>query len=370
MKRTKRLFTLIIGLIFLMIPMTALAAERVTPNGHGYASTPYQLNDLGIGEYEFSTRSGDKIYLEITTKVAATVYIKEDPNQTKKNVGANNSYYAQLSYQSSSTTCTVVVEAHKHQWKAASGTCVICNKKCKHPKTTIVKYQQDGDYHIIHRKCKTCGYVLEEKVKHSWSIAETGDGNQHLVRCNKCKATKYGKCKFTKVINCKPKTDFAKKSIYHRTIYKCSCGYKKGVDEVHTYKNNVCTKCGFKRAVPGAMTGLKVVQKDSPKKKSYTFEGHWGVTGKWVSAKTVTYYVCNVNFSFAAPKNGYKYEIEYTPFVSSIVSGGKTLKTVTTTSNDLYLILPKAATEVTFKVTPISKTGTRGKTQTITKTIK
>ena len=63
------------------------------------------------------------------------------------------------------------------------------------------------------------------------------------------------------------------------------------------------------------------------------------------------------------------FEISYTPYVEGIVEGGKTTQIVDATSNKIRVVLPNATNEVTFKVVPISKTGTRGKAKTIKKTI-
>ena len=371
-KSAKRVFALVLGFILLMLPMTSYAATKVTPEGHGNGYYPYTLKDLGIGEYEFTVKSGETIYVDVYTKVAAQVYIKEDAKGTKKQVGPNNDYYAKLSYASTSTTCTVVVAEHKHVWKTNEfeGRCSICGEKCKHPSLQLVKYLHDTtSQHVIRKKCKTCGLIIDKKEKHTWKIAGKGNGTQHQMKCSKCGDTKYVDCNFKKVVSYKQKTAFAIKGQKHTTIYECSCGGRKAVTEAHTFVKGKCSKCGFKRVIPGDVTGLKVVQKNTLKKKSYTFEGHWGVTGKWVSAKTVNYYACDVTFSFNKPTNGYKYEIEYSPFVSSMVSGGKTLQTVSTTSNSIRVILPSASNTVTFKVTPISSTGNRGATKTIKKVI-
>ena len=373
MKRAKRLLTLLVVMVFMMLPMTALAATKVTPDGNGNAYRPFELKDLDYGEYEFSCKSGETVYVSVTTKVAAEVYIKQDPKQVKKNVGPNNSYLANINYQSSSTTCTVIVQKHKHVWKANSGTCSICGAKCKHSSATIVKCVNNGvtdsspNNHTIYKKCKTCGYEFTETGKHGYAIAGKGDGN-HYIKCTKCNAQKKVACKLKTVTSCKPKTDFAKMGTYHRTIAKCDCGYKKAFDEVHTFKGNKCTGCGFTRVVPGEVTGLKVTRNTALKKSSHKFEGYWS-DGTWVKAHTVTYYEGTVTFSFDKPKNGYKYEISYTPYVEGIVEGGKTTQIVDATSNKIRVVLPNATNEVTFKVVPISKTGTRGKAKTIKKTV-
>lgn len=372
MKRSaKRVFALVLGFMLLMLPMTSYAATKVTPEGHGNGYYPYTLKDLGIGEYEFTVKSGETIYVEVYTKVAAQVYIKEDASKTKKQVGPNNSYFAKFNYASTSTTCTVVVAEHKHVWKTneTEGRCSICGKKCKHPSLQLVKYVKGYDNHTVRKKCKTCGLIIDKKEKHTWKISGKGDGNYHDRKCTKCGQVKSVKCTFKKVVSYKQKTAFPTKGQKHNTFYKCSCGYKKAVAESHTFVKDKCTKCGFKRVIPGDVTGMKVVQKTSLQKKSYTFKGHWGVNNQWVPAKTVNYYACEVTFSFNKPANGYRYEIEYSPFVSSIVSGGKTVQTVSTTSNKICVILPSASNTVTFKVTPISSTGNRGATKTIKKVI-
>ena len=366
--KIRRLIVLTFVLV-MAFSMNVFAATPVTPDGKGNSYMPYELNDLGVGEYVFSVTSGDMIYLNVTTSVAAEVSIKEDTSGNAKVTGPNNSYLAQFKgIKATSDTMTVVVSVHKHSWDSGTGICKICNAKCEHKVTEVAGYEKEGatdsKVHYIQNKCKECGHIVKTKEAHTFKVESKGSNGYHFVKCSKCGESKSVKCKFKKTGKYSQIKTFETKGNCHNTIYKCECGDTKSVAEKHTFKKNKCTKCGFKRIVPGNIKSIKNTKKTSVKQKTVTWKGHWS-RGTWIPSHKTTYYVADYTFKWNKPKNGYRYEVEYTPFVSDVVSGGKTVKIISKNNVKFHFCLAKKSQTVTVKVTPISKTGTRGKTKKI-----
>ncbi len=358
---------LVLVIAFVMVFSTnVFSATIVTPEGKGNSYQPYELKGLGVGEYEFSVTSGNMIFLDVYTSSAAEVSIKEDSSIKPKITGPNNSYLAKFQFNATSSKCTVVVSAHKHSWNSSTGICTVCNAKCEHKSTELNGYEKDGatasTSHFINYKCKECGHIVQTKEKHSFKVESKGSNGSHYVKCTKCGESKAVNCKFSKIVKYNQLKAFDTKGYHHNTVYKCECGATKSVAQQHTFKNNKCTKCGFKRVIPGKVSSVKVTKKSSLKKKTVKWNGHW--SGKeWIPAHTTTFYVADYTFKCNKPKNVSKYEIEYSPFVNSVVSGGKTVQLVSKNKFKFHFCLYKKSQTVTVKVTPISKTGTRGKTK-------
>lgn len=368
MKLKKKLIVLV-AMMLLLIPMEAFAATKITPEGHGNGYAPHEVKNLQIGEYEMDVKAGEQEILNVYTSVPALVSIKDYPNVEAKVTGPDNSYLARFSFTPTTSTITIVVAAHTHNWSKADGECVVCHEKCQHPETEISGYQindataESAVTHYSLNKCKVCGYIIKTKEKHDFSIVGKGKNGHHEIKCSKCKDSEFVDCKFKTVVSCKQQKKLEDKGKTHLVTSKCECGAVNTSAQAHTFKKNKCTKCGLKKIVPGKINGVTAKQNSSVQKKSYTWKGHWS-RGKWYPPHTTTYYVSDYTFSWSKPKDGYKYEVEYSPFVSSVVSGGKTVKVVSKTSVKYRLCLASPSKVVTFKVTPISKSGIRGKTKT------
>lgn len=369
MKVKKKLIVLV-AIMLLLIPMEAFAATKVTPSGQGNGYAPHEVKDLQVGEYEMDVKAGEQEILNVYTAVPAKVSIKEYPDVEAKITGPDNSYLARFSFRTTSSTITIVVAAHTHDWSKSDGECVICHEKCQHPETEISGYDkvyttdESGVSHYVLNKCKVCGYIVKTKEKHDFSIVGKGKNGSHEVKCSKCNDHEFQKCTFKTEVSCKQQKKFEDKGKSHLVISKCDCGATNTVTKAHTFKKNKCTKCGLKKIVPGKITSVNAKQNTSVQKKTYKWKGHWS-RGKYYPPHTTTYYVSDYTFSWKKPKDGYKYEVEYSPYVSSVVSGGKTVKLVSKTNVKFHLCLPSPSNVVTFKVTPISKSGIRGKTKTI-----
>lgn len=245
--------------------------------------------------------------------------------------------------------------------------CQNCGYKCKHPKASREYYNEYSAYngkHMQRFSCSVCQEVsLTDKADQKnctfkkWTHETNFD--RHYADCTVCGNT------YTE--DCALKTSYKKDAwdthVVTKTCTKCKedsiLSSKKGAN--HTFKNNVCTKCKFKRIVPGTLKVTSAKQSGKMKSKKTYYPAKWvyEVSSGWVHKKahTVTEYKYPISMKVNKTKNVTKYVVSYTKYYHEdnvIASSTKTSFKCTYSAN-------KKVSKATMYIIPLSKTGTPGK---------
>lgn len=319
--------------------------------------------------------------LDITTSIFGNA-VKLTAGTPKK-IASGQTYSCRVSKSNRSLTvmATKISESEvcSHSYSSSTGKCSKCGDVCKHPiwyygvcetckmKCNHNSFKKSGIYsstisdnnHVISYDCAICGTkdVKEEEQTHTWKIDGIGVGGKHSESCTVCGVFRTVDC-VQKSITTKHLTEFSEKGCYHEQSSVCECGGTFAPKKVaHSFKKNVCTVCKFKQIVPGKTTIKKVKQTQKLKKKKWTERGHWDSFGNWISTQKHVYYTCKVKLTLKKGKNTYGFNI--TTNKSGIKRTVTTKKTTYTLKYDSNKVKPK---KITVYVTPISKTGTLGKT--------
>lgn len=149
----------------------------------------------------------------------------------------------------------------------SGGKCSWCGFVCAHPQSARI--YDTGYSHIAeqgqskHAKCYKCSVCGVEKLYdkaepcriNKWTY---NDAYTHEGTCSVCKARVVERCTnkyiYTKISKGRDvRADLSWE--YHNATAKCkTCGHldsgASNVRGMHTFRKNVCTKCGFKRVVP------------------------------------------------------------------------------------------------------------------------
>ncbi len=273
---------------------------------------------------------------------------------------------------------------HDRGWTSAdtngSLKCTLCGFICDHKaNTNTVKKTEDweseyekGHKHKYSVTCSVCNHAtlnFEDPIEphdYNGGKVEYASDDQHRLTCTKCGYNTLQKCDYEvkKAEYCSDSSfpDAAAKG--HNATLVCKiCGHEERVtQEKHNLVNGVCTVCGWKKVTPGKVTGVKI--KKSVKRQNKSFGGYWrGLT--WVKKTTKAYKICKATIRFKKAKNAAFYVIEKTPKTDTTVADSWTIKTTKLTKEMWFMGNAKKAT---FKITPYSKEGVKGKT--FKKTIK
>ena len=273
--------------------------------------------------------------------------------------------------------CRLVTNASEYCSKNAYGThtfsrgndskCRNCGYQCTHPRASREYQNEYNAYNGKHMRCFSCPVCQEisltdeadtEKCTFSKWTHET-NFDRHYADCTVCG--------YTYTEDCTLKTSYEKDAwdthVVKKTCTKCKgdsiLSNKKG--ENHTFKKNVCTKCKFKRIVPGTLkvTSAKQSGKMKSKKTYYPEKWVYEVSSGWVRKKahTVTEYKYPISIKLKKAKNAKQYVVSYTKYYDEdnvLARSTKTSFKCTYTSN-------KKVSKATLYVIPVSKTGTPGK---------
>lgn len=251
------------------------------------------------------------------------------------------------------------------------GECIkYCGYTCKHPKEGR-KYDYSYYENVIvngvskHMPlfwCSTCeskGRDLADAkpctVK-KWT--KKSNEEKHHGICTVCNWEAYGTCKY--------KTTYGKGSwSIHYVSDKCTvCGVgssKAIKTQNHSFKKNVCTKCKFKRVVPGTLKISSLRQSGKMKKSYYTVQAHWekrSGTYYWIPAKKAAKYEYKIYYKLSSA-NAKKYIISTHPKWNA---SGYWLIGTNKKSSTIKFNKSSAIKNITLYITPVSKTGTPGKT--------
>lgn len=251
------------------------------------------------------------------------------------------------------------------------GGCVNCATICEHPEEYREYYCETGDTYYGHYAwedgvhyrlytCIRCGMTecIEDKgtrctVEYSISL----DSMCHDAVCKVCGYAEKYQCEY-KTYTKKTSSDKT-----HTTYKKCAvCGRKSDDSEKkvkHTYKDNKCTKCGFKRVVPGTVKVKSAKCSAKGTKKTYKANGekYYHYTYKIalnLSSSNAVKYIVSVNENPDKKVDRDNRQVFSKSKFTFTYKGKKN----------------KKPTKVTLYITPVSKTGTYGKTVKKTVTLK
>ena len=267
-----------------------------------------------------------------------------------------------------------------------SDTCFLCGFVCEHPddkrvyyvdittsKYDCYDYNREG-----HTKLYKCEYCCKSSIpdestteKHKYTRTKANIYNDyHTATCKVCDYSVESACKY--------KTTYKKGSsdTHHKVVKTCTIckqpGYVANDSQKHSYKDNKCTKCGFKRVVPGTVKISTAKNTAAGKKRTVNVEGKWVYSnGEYIWKKPYKYTVYDYKISLKfSSKNAVKYIV--TNAADKEFDDGHKNRIVTKKNEFTYTYTSsrKTANKVTLYITPISKTGTYGKTVKKTITLK
>ena len=286
-------------------------------------------------------------------------------------------------YQYTQEECKHVNNEDNYYYFVNDDTCYLCGYVCKHPKeyreygtytgtSAYLNYTSDEKMHYREFECSYCDQKgVEEGKKHSLKYTkENLYDNYHKVSCKVCS--------YSKTADCKYKTSYKKtgNDQTHKVVKTCkTCkqkGYVANDRQKQSYKNNKCTKCGYTRVVPGKLKISTAKNTVAGKKRVVNVEGKWVYqNGEYIWKKPYSYncYDYKIKLKYSS-KNAVKYLITNSKDKdlddgrnNRIVTKKKELTYTYTTGRNRYK-------KVTLYITPISKTGTYGKTVKKTITLK
>lgn len=255
--------------------------------------------------------------------------------------------------------------------------CFLCGYVCKHPKKDRVyanyssvelNYFTDAKKHY---RDFTCGYCCKSGIKEEpgekhkfgkWEQKASWYDNIHTRKCKVCGYKQTGECSYQKVYK-KAGNDQT-----HKVELVCKTCKQKGYiakdSQKHTYKNNKCTKCGYQRIVPGKLKITTAKNTEKGKKRVVNVEGKWVYSNnQWIWKKPYSYncYDYKISLNISA-KNATKYLV--TNSKDKDLDDGRKNRVISKKKSFTYTytVGRNKAQKVTLYITPISKTGTYGKT--------
>lgn len=401
--------TFVIAIIMTMVLSVGAQAAVNVSSGDGSESSPYEITVSGASEelleYQLHPDSENKYYFASRIKLKATEIVQITIKDVKgegnyfrieregKDNGASGAKFIVRSGETLNVKATArsggvstmkitakVVSNEEYCPKDISGIhdfyqgeCRYrCGYQCKHPRESrryIDQYEitvvNGVSKHMRSFKCSECDLLVEDPADaqactvEKWS-KESAERKEHHGTCTVCgkevyMACEYNKTKYTKI-----------NESAHNVSKQCSiCGGYDGSyyykSEKHAFKKNVCTKCKFKRVMPGTLKISSLKQKGKKKKTHYTVEAHWekrGSTYYWIPAKKATSYEYKLYYKIRS-KNAKKYIISLNPNWKA--SGDWMLSTKKKSfTYKFYRSTP--IKKLTLYLTPVSKTDTPGKT--------
>ena len=251
----------------------------------------------------------------------------------------------------------------KHTFTASYGAkCAnSCGYTCTHPKASREYYNDykwlSNRQHAQYFTCNICECkdydASEAKACTLGSWIADNNHSYHCAECTICGNSYQENCSFTK----KTYKHYAWDT--HFEYATCSkCGKTgNGIAKKHTFKSNKCTKCGFKRIVPGASKITYIKQTGGLKIKTYRRNGYFDKFLEWHPARTTRTYNYKIKIKFKKAKNAVRYVISTSKSINSpaVYTMGKSKTSATFT----YSASSKKK-QVTLYLIPISKTGTPG----------
>ena len=207
----------------------------------------------------------------------------------------------------------------KHRYMSVTE-CINCGAACTHPKASRSYYNDyhelPGRQHAQMYECQICGqksYDASEGVACTLGPC-TADNNfpYHTADCTVCGTTYRDDCTFTSEKYIPRAWD------EHMFATTCSaCGKESAPSaQSHTFKNDVCVKCGFKRIVPGKLVVTSIKQNKKVKARSIYHEARWvkNSYGQWIyqNAYKSKAYDYKIAVKFKKAKNAARYIVSNT----------------------------------------------------------
>ena len=235
---------------------------------------------------------------------------------------------------------------------------MIAQDECVHEKGAGTALKKTAKEHTMSYECKWCGKKDIATATGAHTFKPTGESyskTTHRIECTECGYGKSENCKFNKIKYKKYNGNCHKKEL------TCAgCGNVKSFQyAAHKVSGGKCKYCSAKVILPGA-TKITGITQHIPYTKQTKAKGHWA--GKvWIPSTTATSYFYPMTVKYTKAKNAKKY----------IISLKKPSKTLTGTtglsvSKKAYFKFKNPTKGVktkklTIYVTPVSRTGTYGK---------
>lgn len=244
---------------------------------------------------------------------------------------------------------------------------MITQDECSHKKGKGTTLKKTATEHTVSYECKWCGKkdIITETGEHTFKpTGESYSDTTHRIECTACGYGISEDCKFTK----------AKYTKYNGNCHKkelvcADCGNIKSTEyEEHKVKNGKCKHCSAKIVTPGTTKITSVKQQKAYTKKTKT-EGHWAGS-VWISATTATSYFYPLTVEYTKAKNAEKYIISLSKPVKTLDSTTGLSVSTKTTYDFKNPTMGVKTNKITVYVTPVSSTGTYGKSVKKTITLK
>ncbi|MDO5156233.1 MAG: hypothetical protein Q4D51_09740 [Eubacteriales bacterium] len=231
--------------------------------------------------------------------------------------------------------------------------CADCKENLGEPQTcSYVDWKYDSDFSNTHRGYCVCGNSISGECKKEADVVKTKwvkyDNNQHI---------KY---------------------------YYCKCGrkYDKSEYAKHSFSKGKCKKCGFKTITPGTTKITSFKQVGKMKLRKVHLPVRWNSsTHKYDPAIDRYDYSTKLIIKYKKAKNADHYIVSTCPYKNNKAGKeanknyhfmyeqkGTTFNETTGFGFYTVTVKPKKISKLTVYVTPVSKTGTMGKS--VKKTIK
>lgn len=235
---------------------------------------------------------------------------------------------------------------------------MISQDECTHAKDAGTPLKKTASEHTMSYGCKWCGKkdIATETAAHTFkATGESYSKTSHKIECTACGYTSTEKCKFSKTKYTKINGNCHKKE----TVCAGCGNVKSSKDEAHKVSGGKCKHCAAKVVAPGTVKITSIKPKKAYTKKT-TVKAHWA--GKtWIPAKKATSYFYPLTVKYTKAKNAKKYIISLKKPLTTLDSEAGLSVSKKTTYEFKNPTKGVKTKKITVYVTPVSSTGTYGK---------
>ncbi len=244
---------------------------------------------------------------------------------------------------------------------------MISQDECVHAKGEGTALKKTAAEHTMSYACKWCGKrdISTETAAHTFQPnGESYSKTTHRIECTACGYISTENCKFSKTKYTKVNGNCHKKE-----LVCAGCGnVKSSKNEAHKVSGGKCKHCSAKVVTPGS-TKISSIKPQKSYTKQTKVTGHWA--GKtWIPTKTATSYFYPLTVKYTKAKNAKKYIISLSKPVITLDSLTGLSVSKKTTYNFKNPTKGVKTKKITIYVTPVSSTGTYGKSAKKTITLK
>ena len=235
---------------------------------------------------------------------------------------------------------------------------MIAQDECVHEKGAGTALKKTAKEHTMSYECKWCGKKDIATATGAHTFKPTGESyskTTHRIECTECGYGKSENCKFTKTKYVKFNGNCHKKK-----LVCAACGNVKSTKNVaHKVSGGKCKYCHAKVVTPGA-TKITGITQLNPYTKQTKSTGHWA--GKvWIPSTTATSCFYPLTVKYKKAKNAKKYIISLSKPVKTLDGTAGLSVSKKTAFNFKNPTKGVKTKKITIYVTPVSSTGTYGK---------